>query len=383
MNPGETITNLDENFLFLLDLIKNHQHTFYERPDQDVLSRSWINKLCIEKYEGIDQKRNRNLYMCKLLACMQARKLSGPFLQRPKPDELKQWPQVLPMLKEPQWVKDLAAESAAANYMGGKDYRTYIATKELDRGRGMCALLSVSIADEGKEPEWYQISRYPGLRYLDVALGVVKDNLPPPPLPIKVPAPPKPRTPTKSPLATPLPSAIRRKSKPGLKFYIEPKTPKVDAVEEIVDLEEEKSPVAVPLHKTPSAIRRKSGLKFYIEPKTPKVGAFGELLDLEEEIASLDAEYSKPKSPYKEKSELKATSRSIQEIERELAKIKATHAQDLLARQLKAPTPKKEYKLEMPTESNMPARLRLQPMKVPGQQSGIQRPTVFKNYKKL
>lgn len=45
--------------------------------------KAWLQKLCGEPCEGVDKKRNRNIYLSNLVLCMQEGKLTEQFQQPP------------------------------------------------------------------------------------------------------------------------------------------------------------------------------------------------------------------------------------------------------------------------------------------------------------
>ncbi|XP_029726507.2 uncharacterized protein LOC115265458 [Aedes albopictus] len=154
-------TKLDEDFLFILSFARSSMYLFQSRPVEQGLIESWFEKLCLEIYRGIDSKRQRNLYLVKLVTCVQSGILTEPFLAKPPAGALDPLPQTIAPsnLDEPPWLKDFeAAEAAAMPIAGGaKDFCSYLCTKQLDDGKGLCAYLAVSVADEGEKPRWFEM----------------------------------------------------------------------------------------------------------------------------------------------------------------------------------------------------------------------------------
>lgn len=153
---------LDEDFLFILNFARTSIYLFKDRPIERALIESWFEKLCLEIHRGIDNKRLRNLYLVKLVTCIQSGILLDPFLAKPPPGSLEVLPQsIAPSnLDEPPWLKAFETEAAAAA-MGeagmAKDFSSYFCSKQLDDGRGLCAYLAVSVADEGEKPRWFEM----------------------------------------------------------------------------------------------------------------------------------------------------------------------------------------------------------------------------------
>ncbi|XP_058460511.1 uncharacterized protein LOC131436067 [Malaya genurostris] len=150
---------LDEDFLFILNFARNSMHLFQNRPVDRALIESWFEKLCLEVYRGIDAKRLRNLYLVKLVTCIQSGALLEPFLAKPSAEPLDPLPpEIVPSnMDEPPWLKEF--EAAAANMTPGtaKDFCSYICSRQLENGRGVCLYLAVSVADEGEKPKWFEM----------------------------------------------------------------------------------------------------------------------------------------------------------------------------------------------------------------------------------
>lgn len=149
---------LNQDFLFILSLSTGYLNNFANDPEKNQLCKNWLDRLCIQLDNGNNEKRIRNTYLCKLCVCMQNKRLSGPFLQNPPAGDLA--PLTLPPItdKAPFWVKELikTARDDPNNMFvqGGKDCRTYLATKLLDNNRGACAYIGLSVTDEGEIPHW-------------------------------------------------------------------------------------------------------------------------------------------------------------------------------------------------------------------------------------
>lgn len=151
---------LDEDFLFVLNFARSSIHLFQNRPVEQGLIESWFEKLCLEIYRGIDNKRLRNLYLVKLVTCIQSGILLEPFLSKPPPGSLVPLPQpIVPSnLDEPPWLKAFETEAAASDEAcTAKDFSSYFCSKQLEEGRGICAYLAISVADEGEKPRWFEM----------------------------------------------------------------------------------------------------------------------------------------------------------------------------------------------------------------------------------
>ncbi|XP_062553371.1 uncharacterized protein LOC134218420 [Armigeres subalbatus] len=151
---------LDEDFLFILNFARSSMHLFQHRPIEQGLIELWFEKLCLEIHRGIDAKRMRNLYLVKLVNCVQSGILADPFLTKPPTGSLEPLPQTIAPsnLDEPPWIKDFEAESSTLpTGSGTKDFCSYLCTKQLDDGKGLCAYLAVSVADEGEMPRWFEM----------------------------------------------------------------------------------------------------------------------------------------------------------------------------------------------------------------------------------
>ena len=174
MNDYDVDIRLDEDFLFILNFSKSFLNNFTHNPEENELCQAWLNKLCCELVSGVDSKRVRNTYLCKLLTCMQAGALTGPFVERPNEGPL----EALPMLPlsdmEPPWLKDVLQNEVKVVTEGGKDCRTYLNTKLLDNNEGACAYIAMSVTDEGKVPNWVQLGS--GNQYDDL-LNVIYNNV--------------------------------------------------------------------------------------------------------------------------------------------------------------------------------------------------------------
>uniref|UniRef100_A0A1Q3FTD8 DUF4485 domain-containing protein n=1 Tax=Culex tarsalis TaxID=7177 RepID=A0A1Q3FTD8_CULTA len=151
---------LDEDFLFILNFARSSLHLFKDRPVERSLIDAWFEKLCLELHRGIEAKRIRNLYLVKLVTCIQSGVLQDPFLVFPTRAPLEPLPQAIAAynLDEPPWLAEF--ENAAARMtsnVGAKDFSTYQCVRRLDNGKGICAYVAVSVADEGEIPEWVEM----------------------------------------------------------------------------------------------------------------------------------------------------------------------------------------------------------------------------------
>ncbi|XP_030763780.1 uncharacterized protein LOC115888254 [Sitophilus oryzae] len=146
----EIEAKLDEDFLFYANFIS----TFLKRiADQDVfrMSKNWVQKLCTEPYEGIKQKRCRNIYLANLLVNMHNGKLEEPFCQPPFyvdiADAMETFAEIPETVEKPEWLNDTDFELNATNAQRDKA-RTYFATKTLPNGQGAFAYIGISLTGD-------------------------------------------------------------------------------------------------------------------------------------------------------------------------------------------------------------------------------------------
>jgi hypothetical protein len=96
--------------------------------------------------------------MVKLVTNMQDGTLKEPFLVMPPKGALAEIPMPkISNLAEPPWLKEFMEREAAQSHVGGRDFQYYVSTKRLDRNRGVCAYMAVSVTDEGEKPKWLQM----------------------------------------------------------------------------------------------------------------------------------------------------------------------------------------------------------------------------------
>ncbi|XP_055538021.1 uncharacterized protein LOC129725808 [Wyeomyia smithii] len=150
---------LDEDFLFILNFARNNMHLFQNRPGEQALIESWFEKLCLQDYRGTDAKRIRNLYLVKLVTCIQSGVLLDPFLTKPADGPLEPLPQTIAPsnMDEPPWLKEFEETASAMTTGTAKDFSSYVCSRHLENGRGVCLYLAVSVADEGEQPKWFEM----------------------------------------------------------------------------------------------------------------------------------------------------------------------------------------------------------------------------------
>ncbi|XP_058820900.1 uncharacterized protein LOC131683116 [Topomyia yanbarensis] len=150
---------LDEDFLFILNFARNSMHLFQNRPEDRAIIESWFEKLCLEVYRGIDAKRLRNLYLVKLVTCIQSGALLEPFREKPHGVGLDPLPpEIVPSnMDEPPWLAEFDAAAAEMTPGTAKDFSSYVCSRVLENGRGICAYVAVSVADEGEKPKWFEM----------------------------------------------------------------------------------------------------------------------------------------------------------------------------------------------------------------------------------
>lgn len=159
---------LDEDFLFILKFLKQYLENISE--DQYKSAQKWLNKLCYENYETVEAKRNRNQYLNKLLACLEAGSLANVFLSPPPTEDLPLWETAdETKIELKDFFKDVLQEEEQAVHVGGKDFETYVSTKMMDNNHGACAYLAVSVVNEGDPYPWVQLSN--GHKIKEIALA--------------------------------------------------------------------------------------------------------------------------------------------------------------------------------------------------------------------
>lgn len=167
MSDNNLQERLDEDFIFILGFLKRFLSNV-ER-EQHKMAHRWLEKLCYEIYESVEGKRNRNQYLTKLLACLEAGNLSEMFLMPPPSGNLPLWETSEQNdVREADWVKILLETEENEIHVGGKDFQTYVSTKMLDDNSGACAYLAVSVANEGDPNPWIQLAD--GRKIKEIAL---------------------------------------------------------------------------------------------------------------------------------------------------------------------------------------------------------------------
>lgn len=74
---------LREDFLFLLDMLRKPEQAFPPCSPQLLLAQKWLDFLCTYKFDTLEDKRLRNMYMSHLCTGLIQSKLYGPFLGEP------------------------------------------------------------------------------------------------------------------------------------------------------------------------------------------------------------------------------------------------------------------------------------------------------------
>ncbi|KAF2885988.1 hypothetical protein ILUMI_20185, partial [Ignelater luminosus] len=149
----EIENKLDEDFLFYLGFTNSF---FNQLNKKDVdRCRVWLQKLCGETCDGVNKKRNRNIYLSNLVLCMQEGKLTEPFQQPPNEVDISNALQVFghqpTEVAPPEWLHDFSNIEDDED-QDVRDGRTYLATRTLPGGEGAFAYLAVTLADD--EPRW-------------------------------------------------------------------------------------------------------------------------------------------------------------------------------------------------------------------------------------
>ncbi|XP_037953427.1 uncharacterized protein LOC119683694 [Teleopsis dalmanni] len=81
---------LMQDFMLFLDLCKNPDCVFERGSPHITVTRLWLEKLCRYECENMDDRRMRNVYMSHLVACLNGKKLLGPFLLKPPDGKLEE-----------------------------------------------------------------------------------------------------------------------------------------------------------------------------------------------------------------------------------------------------------------------------------------------------
>lgn len=165
MSDFETELKLDENFMVLLGMSEDGLKKFQQKPDEHELCKNWLVYLSLKPIRGIHGKRNRNLYLCKLINCMHDGVLGSQFSSMPP----KHMP-VLPDLPEiairddntdQQELAEILAEemAIALNRKPATNCETHFDSKIFDNQKGACAYVAVSLSNKKAncDPEWLEM----------------------------------------------------------------------------------------------------------------------------------------------------------------------------------------------------------------------------------
>lgn len=79
---NKTEMTLDKDFLMFLTAARTLHSQIINESESD-LCHKWLKKLCGEKWHGVPQKRQRNIYLSQLLTQMQEGRLCGVFARPP------------------------------------------------------------------------------------------------------------------------------------------------------------------------------------------------------------------------------------------------------------------------------------------------------------
>ncbi|XP_017780750.1 PREDICTED: uncharacterized protein LOC108565682 [Nicrophorus vespilloides] len=149
---------LDEDFLFYLGFTSSFSTKVREPGDQNLVQQ-WLQKLCGQPCQTMEQKRNRNIFLSNLLLNMQDGALSEPFTVSPNEidysDATKYFQKIKAEIETPAWLGDLAnmpEEDDDTSKAARDDGRTYVATRAMPNGEGAFAYVAISLAEE--EPAW-------------------------------------------------------------------------------------------------------------------------------------------------------------------------------------------------------------------------------------
>lgn len=155
---NDTLTRLDQEWIFIINIIKDTINAFEDNPVQNKIAKSWIHKLSSDLFLTYHDKINRNSLLCGLASCLQSKKLTGFYKKYPT-EPLPSFQ--LPPIRSQEWLDSLIETNqntpSMLNTAGGKDCRTFVSSKELDRGRGSMAYIALSVTDEGENP-WTTLS---------------------------------------------------------------------------------------------------------------------------------------------------------------------------------------------------------------------------------
>lgn len=142
---------LDLNFQSLLFFAKKYVSNL--GVNSQVIARKWMDKL-MGTFDGLEEKRNRNVYLSKLVFCMESGSLVQPFLFPPLLKAVPTWESTNNSNQTPNsyWSKQLSQMSRDASHTGGRNYRSYLSTKQLPNGS--CAYIALSVINEGESSSW-------------------------------------------------------------------------------------------------------------------------------------------------------------------------------------------------------------------------------------
>lgn len=151
-------SKLDEDHLFYLQFTNNFISNVTRPRDFDHCTR-WLERLAGEPMYGVEAKRNRNMFLAKLLTAMQDNKVKGPFGSFPPAGPLPNAAVAFGLTNPEDEAKGSMMFDSADRELNMEDFRyvsgdqrTYIATCALPNSSG--ALAFVGLTFGGGEGLW-------------------------------------------------------------------------------------------------------------------------------------------------------------------------------------------------------------------------------------
>ncbi|XP_075233600.1 uncharacterized protein LOC142331515 [Lycorma delicatula] len=152
-------SKLDEDHVFFLQFTNNFISNVTRPRDFDHCTR-WLERLAGEPMYGVSAKRNRNMFLAKLLVAMMDNQVKGPFLSFPPTGPLPNAGEVFGLISEEERAEsaDMALDwpDKEINMQDYKfkstDGRTYVASKRLPESSGMMGYVGITYG--GGEGLW-------------------------------------------------------------------------------------------------------------------------------------------------------------------------------------------------------------------------------------
>ncbi|XP_075233631.1 uncharacterized protein LOC142331532 [Lycorma delicatula] len=152
-------SKLDEDHVFFLQFTNNFISNVTRPRDFDHCTR-WLERLAGEPMFGVEAKRNRNMFLAKLLVAMMDNQVKGPFLSFPPSGPLPNAARAFGLISEEERMEEVDMafdwpdrEMLVSDYKCTlKDGRTYVAVKRLPDASGVMGYIGISTG--GGEGLW-------------------------------------------------------------------------------------------------------------------------------------------------------------------------------------------------------------------------------------